>query len=48
MALQTQTAKEFFVKIENIVTDSSLSSSMDAVLLSIGNLTIWSRKLLGV
>ena len=31
MSLQTQTAKEFFVKIENIVTDTSMSY-MDAVL----------------
>ena len=31
MALQTQTAKEFFVKIEDIVTDTSMSY-MDAVL----------------
>ena len=31
MALQTQTAKEFFVKIEDIVADTSMSY-MDAVL----------------
>ena len=30
MALQTQTAKEFFMKIEDIVADSSMSY-MDAV-----------------
>ena len=31
MPLQTQTAKEFFVKIQDIVTDTSMSY-MDAVL----------------
>ena len=31
MALQTQTAKEFFIKIEDIVADTSMSY-MDAVL----------------
>ena len=31
MALQTQTAKEFFLKIQDIVTDTSMSY-MDAVL----------------
>ena len=31
MSLQTQTAKEFFVKIQDIVTDTSMSY-MDAVL----------------
>ena len=31
MALQTQTAKEFFLKIQDIVTDTSMSY-MDAIL----------------